>query len=533
MTNQYAETASCAGALSALATGSRALAGAGQLAEGINHLLAHIGAVTGGSRVWVFQLIDLQDDAIVQDYVFEWASATRYRQLTQRRFRFFATLFDDPAFLRLVTQRRAGQRQSLVTQQLAPGSLRRNLESQNILSMATVPILVNGQWWGTLGIDDCERAISWEGAGLDTLTLAAELIASAVYRQQLNSRSQQVELFHKVTDCGVWEVDLSSGELWCSQGLRRTLGYPETYLRTPLRRLMQKVVKADRHQLWERLRHCLAEKATLCRQDVRIHLPAGTRWSEIVADITYDEHQRPVQIAGLLIDISQRKQSEEQAQAASFYDALTESLNRRGFSHRFAQTLQAPSAAVDPSIGHYLLLVDIDHFKQVNDRYGHPAGDALLCQLVQRVQTVVRQQDTFARLGGEEFAVLASQVTREQACNLARRLRETIAAAPFLLRNLDSSPIRVNITVSIGLARVTDGSDLAERQETVTAHADQALYAAKQYGRNRVVGDWELQEAARPGAGRPEHDGCLVFLPAEMPFEEGRGKMTFSGSGQE
>ncbi|MBZ9538886.1 diguanylate cyclase [Modicisalibacter tunisiensis] len=472
--------------LAALTQGARALSETARFTEGVQQLLARIGETTGASRVWVFQLIDLQDDAIIQDYVFEWAAEPRFRQLTQRRFRFFATLFDDPQFLTLVDQRRRGQRQSTVTAELPPGSLRDNLESQSILSMATVPILVNGQWWGTLGIDDCERAVDWEGPGLDALGLAAELIASGIYRQQLSSRSSQLELFHKVTDCGVWELDLVSGDPWCSQGLRRRLGYPETYPHVPLRRLLEGILEADRAALFRQLRQALHDRSSHCRQDARVRTAGGEyAWSEIVADITYDEQARPLSIAGLLIDISQRKRQEEQALIASHHDALTGLLNRRGLDRRFAEL--APRDPTDDRAPH-LLLLDIDHFKPVNDRHGHPAGDQLLRLLTRRLRQQLRQEDALARIGGEEFAILTTAMTTAQARDLAERIRRAIAGHPFTLSVPDTkTPLTLSITLSIGLVVLPAVTDPHGCQADAVARADRALYAAKHHGRNRVV----------------------------------------------
>lgn len=475
--------------LSALADSAGYMADQSRFTEGVKHLLALIGAATGGSRVWVFQLIELSDDAIVQDYVFEWNATSHYQQSNQRRFRFFSTLFDDPHYQQLIDQRLKGQGQSMVTHELTPGSLRTNLESQGILSMATVPIRFNGKWWGTLGIDDCQRALRWEGSGLQVLTIAAELIASGLYRQQLNSRSLQLELLHRVTDCGVWEIDLVCGELYCSQGLRRILNYPATYPHIPLRRLLSCVVAEDRPLLFQRLREALQAKASDWRQDARVRVAGGAlRWSEIVAEISYDAKGRPLNIAGLLIDISHRKHQEQQALTASNHDALTELLNRRGLEQHFENLAQRPSTKKGDKRWPYLLLMDIDHFKRVNDQHGHPAGDALLCLMARRIQQVLRQQDSFARIGGEEFAVLIDQVTPDQASELGERIRHVIDQHPFCLTIPDShQKIELHVTLSLGLVALPDSDAPYDCQAIAIARADRALYAAKHHGRNRMV----------------------------------------------
>ena len=471
------DTADC---LAALSRGGRTLMSADHWAEGVDRLLAEIGPVTGASRVWIFQLMEVQPDAVVQDYVFEWASSEGYRQLNQKRFRFFSSPLKDPIYRRLVEERQAGMSHDFCIPVMPPGPLRSDLEGQAIESMATVPIFVNGQWWGTLGIDDCERPVSWRGPGLDLLEAAGQLIAAAVYRYQLSHRSRQIELFHKVADCGVWEVTLRNGRVWCSQALKTALGYPETYPRVPLRRLLARLHPDDRAALRARLRGLRgAAESTQFRLDARVRL-AGPSWiwHEIIGEIQHNEAGRPVAVAGLLLDISRRKQGEQQALAASQLDALTGALNRRGMT-RHLETL---GAAMEP--GHVILL-DIDHFKQINDTHGHLVGDVLLRTMVERLRHELRPGDGLVRLGGEEFAILVGGMRDEQAMALAERLRRSVDADPFLVEMPDDDqPLRVTMSISLGVARQDD--DAFQSPEQLMAQADQALYAAKHAGRNTV-----------------------------------------------
>ncbi|MCG6656596.1 diguanylate cyclase [Halomonas campisalis] len=474
--------------LAALASGSRELIDAYFWSKGVDALLGELGRASGVSRVWIFQLIELQPDAVVQDYVFEWAAAPRYRQLMQKRFRFFSMIFDDPVYRRMVEERQRGEAQHFITQSIPPGPLRDNLASQGIHSMVTVPIMVEGRWWGTLGFDDCERALDWQGSGMHALKVAAELIASALYRQRLTSRRRQLELFQQVTDCGIWEIDPHSASTWCSRALLRSLGYPDRYAHLPLRRLLAHIVAEDRRRLWKQLRESLSARLSSWRLDVRLIGADGQRrWHEIVAEAVYDDQQRLRSLAGLVIDISQRKRGEEIAQEAAEYDELTGVMNRRGLSRHLAETL---SSGCSP---HHLMLVDIDHFKPVNDRYGHPAGDALLRQLASRLGNELRPTDGLARLGGEEFVVVTCGLSRPQVLALAERLRARIADAPFQLgggQGGQASPLKVPITISVGIAELPTDQELRHGQAMAIARADQALYAAKHAGRNRVHADW-------------------------------------------
>jgi diguanylate cyclase (GGDEF)-like protein len=127
-----------------------------------------------------------------------------------------------------------------------------------------------------------------------------------------------------------------------------------------------------------------------------------------------------------------------------------------------------------------LVLLDIDHFKAINDTYGHPGGDRILCQLAERLQQVVRPGDVVARYGGEEFAILVPEVGGAQLTELAERLRQAIAGLPMQ----PNQAAWVGITASVGAASLPEHADSVEG---LIAFADNALYAAKHAGRNCSV----------------------------------------------
>ncbi len=132
------------------------------------------------------------------------------------------------------------------------------------------------------------------------------------------------------------------------------------------------------------------------------------------------------------------------------------------------------------------MMLDVDHFKRVNDNWGHAAGDSVLRELAQRIDAEVRASDVAARFGGEEFVILLPRTTSAEGQHLAERIRNAVAAVPFDLPGGD----RVPVTVSIGIAEFRPGAghaDLKSLGEALIARADVALYAAKAAGRDRVV----------------------------------------------
>ncbi len=126
-----------------------------------------------------------------------------------------------------------------------------------------------------------------------------------------------------------------------------------------------------------------------------------------------------------------------------------------------------------------VLLLDLDHFKRVNDTYGHPAGDSVLREFVQRVIPVLRTTDLLCRYGGEEFCVIMPETNQENASRAAERIRQMVAAEPF-----QGDGDGIPLTVSIGLACLP--RHFTEVPEALLENADKALYQAKEEGRNRI-----------------------------------------------
>lgn len=161
-------------------------------------------------------------------------------------------------------------------------------------------------------------------------------------------------------------------------------------------------------------------------------------------------------------------------------DPLTGADNRRAFMQAARRLLDADTFR--PAPPHALLLVDIDHFKRINDSAGHPAGDRILVQVVECMQRVATPRARVARLGGEEFAVLCARTEGAEAEHLAERIRSEIAMLPRPAKG-EAHPI----TVSIGVATTNDLAGDERDIEGWLRAADMALYAAKDMGRDRVM----------------------------------------------
>ncbi len=165
-------------------------------------------------------------------------------------------------------------------------------------------------------------------------------------------------------------------------------------------------------------------------------------------------------------------------------DALTGVHNRRYFDQRLREEADRALRKGQPLS---CLLLDIDHFKRVNDQHGHLIGDVVLREVAEQVKDQLRLSDAMARYGGEEFAVLLVQTDAATARAIAERIRRAIASQPIRLPDHQS----LGVTLSIGCATMQEevrGADIDARVRDLVAHSDHALYTAKRTGRNRVVG---------------------------------------------
>lgn len=164
-------------------------------------------------------------------------------------------------------------------------------------------------------------------------------------------------------------------------------------------------------------------------------------------------------------------------------DPLTGVFNRRHLDRRLHEEV---TRAARHGLPLSVLLLDIDHFKRVNDHYGHQAGDQALRHFADVIKEQLREQDILARYGGEEFLVIASHTTRPGAIDLAERLRRSVEVHAFQWEGVTDGSIRVPLTCSIGVSCLGVGPD---NDSSMLRRADENLYRAKRGGRNQVNAD--------------------------------------------
>lgn len=203
----------------------------------------------------------------------------------------------------------------------------------------------------------------------------------------------------------------------------------------------------------------------------------NTRWYQWTDRLILSDDGKPLGYQGIGLDLTERKHHEEELHRLASTDALTGLFNRR---QCIMLGKQALARCVESNCALSLLVVDIDFFKKVNDRFGHIAGDQVIQQFANTCLTLFRDTDLIGRYGGEEFIIILPETDQDDALMTGERLRHAV-------ENMDIpfEECRLNITISIGIATSHNTANIS--LDNLLAKADQALYQAKATGRNKVV----------------------------------------------
>lgn len=315
--------------------------------------------------------------------------------------------------------------------------------------------------------------------------------------ESLRKSEHSLKMAQAIAHVGHWEWNIHTAEMRWSDEIYRILGLEPQKLAPSHDNYFRAVHPDDRARVNDQIG--TLREGESCNCEYRVVLPDGQVRTvhSVIEIVTLDGEDKPtmigtlrditsreVEMLGVVQDISERKELEMQLAQEAHTDALTGCANRRYFLGLASQQL----AHVHRYGGEMsVLMIDLDHFKTVNDRYGHQIGDQALQKLVQICGRNLRDVDVIGRLGGEEFAILLPETGLLKAHEAAERLRHEVAEATLPLE--DKAPLK--FTISIGVATIAP----EESFESALDRADQALYKAKNTGRNRVM---VADDVARP-----------------------------------
>ena len=293
------------------------------------------------------------------------------------------------------------------------------------------------------------------------------------------------------TGDGLWDWNISNNTVYFSKTWKSMLGYSEGDISDNLSEWERLVHPDDLADTMHAVKEHLDGKTPAYISEHRLLCKNGSyKW---ILDrglvVSRDEQGKPLRAIGTHADITERKQMEEIIRQQALYDPLTKLPNRRLLVDRLRQAMSASKRTGNHGA---LLFLDLDNFKPLNDTHGHEAGDLLLIEVANRIKRCIRETDTVARMGGDEFVVVLAQLdadnktSKQQAKNLAEKIRTELAKVyAFDIKNEDGThlPIEHRCTASIGVTLFIDQRAFIE---DILRNADDAMYQAKNAGRNRV-----------------------------------------------
>ena len=329
-----------------------------------------------------------------------------------------------------------------------------------------------------------------DGACLGEIRISRDFTERRRIREQIAERERRMMLALEGAGLGLWDWDVPSGRASFSPVWARILGYAPDELAPNVSSWEERVHPDDWRDIRAALEPHLRGVTDAYRAEYRLKHKDG-HWVWVLGAgrvLDRGEQGEPLRVVGIHEDISPRKAMEESLLQLATSDPLTGLWNRRHFTEMVRGELGRVRRGQSQAA---LLLLDLDFFKRINDTHGHAAGDEVLRHFTATVSTQLREADVFARLGGEEFAILLPCIDGLGAVRVADRLRRMVADHPA-----QAGEVALHYSVSIGAAMLEPAD---EGYEAAYARADEALYAAKRAGRNRVL--MYSDEISAPAAG--------------------------------
>ncbi len=290
---------------------------------------------------------------------------------------------------------------------------------------------------------------------------------------------------------GLWDWNVADNTVFYSKRWKEMLGYSEDEIGNGLDEWEKRLHPDDKAETLATVQAYLDGKTQVYQWEHRVSCKDGS-WKWILDRgmvVSRDEQGKPLRMIGTYADITERKQAEEQIHNLAFYDTLTQLPNRRMLNDRMNQAMASSKRS---SRYGALLFLDLDNFKPLNDTYGHVVGDLLLKEVARRISSCVREMDTVARFGGDEFVVMLTELDTDkvestaQAGVVAEKIRISLAE-PYVLkvqqRDKAETTVEHHCTSSIGVVLFINHED---SPEDILKWADMAMYQAKDDGRNLI-----------------------------------------------
>ena len=293
----------------------------------------------------------------------------------------------------------------------------------------------------------------------------------------LREREEQLRFVLEGSELGFWDWNIETQSVKRNERWAIMLGYTYEEIQQTTQQWTDFIYPDDRERAWASIKEVLEGRSLIHKIEYRmLHKDGGYRWILDQAKVMQrDNHGKPIRMCGTHTDVTDRKNMELELERQAHIDYLTGINNRRHFMMLANNELRR-----DKRHHHELslLMFDVDHFKSINDQYGHQVGDLVLQKLVIECRDNLRTEDIFGRIGGEEFAVLLPETEVKAAIEVAERLRMVTTNTFLVLENGKS----LHVTISVGVTSCACIEDI----DLLLSQADKALYNAKNSGRDKV-----------------------------------------------
>ena len=326
--------------------------------------------------------------------------------------------------------------------------------------------------WGRVGVSVAARTA--EGRPSRLITVVQDITELKLAGAALRASQDLLRLSLDIGGVGTFRRDYRAGLIYCGPETRQMNGLPPGDDPITADVWLAAIPAEDRPRVLKDFSGSYADRRSIAAFDYRfLHPERGLRHVMTRSRLEYDDTGRPQSSVGVIIDVTEQRSVEQRLAHLAHHDPLTDLPNRTLFRIRLDDCLSRAMEGVECAI----LCLDLDHFKDVNDTLGHPVGDALLCAVAARLQSLSRPSDTVARLGGDEFAIVLSPLRMEADLTVFAKGIVAALSAPYAIDGH-----RLVVGTSIGIAIAPDHGLDADR---LLRNADMALYAAKSEGRGR------------------------------------------------
>lgn len=362
------------------------------------------------------------------------------------------------------------------------------LKPQKVKSLLSIALFIDNRVQGFIGFDQCFKKRIWKAKEIEILRIISSIISNTytknLFYEKLKKEQKKLKNIIEGTNMGTWEWNIQTGETVFNERWAQIIGYTLEELEpidinTWIKYVHEDDLEKSNNTLKKHFRNELPHYECEARMK---HKNGNYIW---VLDrgkvIKWDKDGKPLKMFGVHLDITKRKQLEEEIRNVSIKDSLTNIYNRRYVFERLKELYNQHKR--DDNI-FSIAILDIDHFKRVNDTYGHLGGDFILKEFSNDIKSNIRTYDLLARYGGEEFLIVFPNSNKDDAFKIIDRISIFVRNKNYIYNNN-----KIKITFSAGISDACNINTTNYSIDDLIDLADKRLYRAKETGRDKIIKD--------------------------------------------